>query len=304
MIKIKNKKAQVFTLIAIALIGLMFVSFELFSVVKDRNVVKTRIETMESFLFSIEENLERQMFISGFRVIFLSLNEIVITGNYVSNFDDVFRDSFFEFPGAIDDPNGILNGVTYDDLETSLNEKAKKINVEIVLSNPVVSVSQEDPWNVKFVLTVDFTMQDKAGLATWEKQQVVTAYVPVEGFNDPVYTKETGAKVSQKITKTTYDEFNSVADLLDHVDNSYYAANSDAPSFLQRLEGDLTADVNGNGIESFVDTSYLSEQGVPITVKSTVDHIYFSASNPSNAGVTGMPSWFRIDVNHEGKYGL
>ena len=67
-----NKKAQIFTVLAIVLIMLMFVSFEIFSMIRERDSIKTRVSSMDSFLNSIEDNLERQMYISGFRILFLA----------------------------------------------------------------------------------------------------------------------------------------------------------------------------------------------------------------------------------------
>ncbi|MBI2047114.1 hypothetical protein HYT26_03055 [Candidatus Pacearchaeota archaeon] len=68
----KCKKGQVFTLFAIALIILFFVSYDVYSIVQDRYAVRTRISTMDNFLFSLEKNLERQVYTSGFRILFLA----------------------------------------------------------------------------------------------------------------------------------------------------------------------------------------------------------------------------------------
>ena len=92
---IKNKRGQIFTLLAISIITLMFISFEVFSIVEQRQPIKTRISTMENFLFSLERNLERQMYISGFRIIFLGEEEILKNGVYISDVDAFFNESFF-----------------------------------------------------------------------------------------------------------------------------------------------------------------------------------------------------------------
>src|SRR3989344_2031517 len=301
--KISNKKAQVFTLIAIALIGLVFVSFSIYSVAEQRHSVKTRISTMEGFLNSIELNLQRQIYISGFRIIFLAEDEITKNGEYITNVDTFFNEAFFQGTVAGQSAD-IMLGATYNDLIASIKDKAKKINVDIVMSNPSITISQVDPWHVKMTLFADFVMSDKSKLAKWEKQQQISAYIPVSKFEDPVYTVNTIALISKKIIQTPHEgqyvvEGNS-ANLLDHVNSDYYSFNSDAPSFLKRLEGDLTADENG--IESFVNSNKLSTQGLPVYDKSKIDHIYFSSLNPNNCYVAGMPSWFRIDDTHLIKY--
>ena len=301
---IDNKKGQVFTLIAIALIGLLLISFEVFYLSQERFSVSTRISTMESFLYSIEENLERQLYISGFRIIFLAENEITNTGQYIPNIDYFFEEAFFN--GSV---NGgeqeILNGATYDDLILSLNEKAEKVNVDIILSNPIISVKQTDSWHVNFTVSFYLLMEDRADLAKWEKVQEISALIPVSGFEDPIYTVNTNAKVSRKINSTIYNGIyteGGINNLLNHVNNGYYSANTDAPSFLKKLEGDFSPDENG--IESFVDLFELSSQGVAVKDKSVVDHVYFSPDNPFSYNINGMPSWFKVDSGHLEAYNL
>lgn len=302
-----NKKGQIFSLITILIISLTFISFELFSFIQERNVIKTRVSTMNNFLYSIEENLERQMYISGFRILFLAEDEITSTGNYV-NVDTFFNEAFFNETVNGDPNKSILIGATYDDLIYSLNQKAKKINVDIILSNAFINVTQDNPWFVKFTMTSDFIMQDKGDLAQWEKQQVISAFIPVVGFEDPIYTVNTYARISRKISQTPYEgnyvDGTNVTNLLFHIDNGHYAANPSAPSFLKRLEGDFSADENG--IESFVEIPEISQQGISTLTKSNIDYIYFSLENPSSYSVSGMPSWFRIDSqdNHSEKYNV
>ncbi len=304
---IKNKKAQIFTLLTISIITLMFISFEIFSIVEQRQPIKTRISTMENFLFSLEENLERQMYISGFRIIFLGEEEILRRGIYIFDVDAFFNEAFFN-GSAGGESKDVLLGATYNDIINSINEKANKINVEVSLTNSRISISQDDPWYVKFTMTSDFIMRDKTGLAKWQKEENVSAYIPISNFEDPIYIVNTNAKISRKINKTIYEGIYIVngdaTNLAYHVNKNYYAENPNAPSFLKRLKGDLSADENG--IESFVNLNEFSREGIPIKEKSSIDYIYFSSNNPPYQTVSGMPSWFKIDSqdNHLIKYNI
>jgi len=302
-----NKKAQLFTLFSILLIFLTFVSFEIFSSLHEREVIKTRVSTMNSFLNSIEKNLERQVYISGFRILFLAENDITSTGNYI-DVDSFFNEAFFNGSINGNSNQSILLGATYSDLINSINQKAKKINVNITLANSQIEVTQVDPWNVKFSLISDFIMQDREELARWEKEQIISAFIPVAGFEDTLYTVNTYAKVSRKINQTPYEGNYTngvdISNLLNHVNNNYYSASSSAPSFLNRLEGNFSSD--SNGIESFVNIPEIDTQGIPTLTKSDIDYIYFSSNNPVYYSVLGMPSWFRVDneSNHLEKYGV
>ena len=295
--KIKSKKAQVFTLIAISLIGLLFLTFSIYSYIDKRHPVEVRVSSIESFLGSIEQNLERQMYISGFRIIFLAQNQIILTGNYIPDTDDFFNEAFYN--GTVNDINdSILIGATYDFLIDSINDKAKKINVDVTLSNSVITVDQVDPWHVRFSIVSDFLMEDKSGLAKWEKRQNISALIPINSFEDPIYTVNTNAKISKKFNQTIFEgnyvSGSDVSNLLSHIQNEYYSNNSNAPSFLKRLEGDLSADENG--IESFVNTNRLAQEGLPVSDKTKIDYIYFNNGlNPVDYHVTGMPAWFTID---------
>lgn len=300
-IKKKNKKAQVFTVLAIVLLLLLYSSFEIFSYIREKEAIKTRVSTMDSFLRSLEGNLQRQLYIAGFRMIFLAEDEITTSGNYISNLDDFFEEVYFN--GTVDGvEQGLMIEATYPEMIDSINEKASKINVNITLSNSVLEVSQTDPWHVKFVLSSDFIMNDKQNLASWEKTQNITTFVTIEGFEDPIFTLEVGGGFSKTINQTPYEGYyitgSDVTNLSDHLLEGYYSANSDAPSFLNRLNGNFSS--NENGIESFVRSSDVSF----LETKTLIDHIYFTASNPAFSTVSGMPSWFRIDDAHKLKYNV
>lgn len=292
----KNKKAQIFTVFAIVLIILIFVSFGVYSEIYKRGKVKTRISTMESFISSIEKNLERQTYIAGYRIFFLAGVHMTSSGKYI-DVDEFFNEAFFN--GTINGTeNEFLAGVNYPDLMESLTEKSDKISVIITLTNPTIEIEQEDPWNVRFTLTSDLVVEDKAGLASWTRQQVISSVIPIEGFEDPLFAIKTYTKVPRKIVRTPYESNYVTAggdstNLQNHISGKYYAANPNAPSFLNRLEGNFSSDING--IESFVVIPDLSLQGLQTYEKSCVDYIYFSSSNPSYSSVSTLPSWFRID---------
>lgn len=294
----KNKKSQIFTVLAIVMITLLFISFEIYSQVHQRNTIQTRVATMKTFMNSIESNLERQMFISGFRIIFLAEAEITGTGSYI-DVEDFFDEAFFNETVNGEEDNPILESASYNDIVDSINVKAAKINVNVTMTDPVITIEHADPWNVRFTLTSNFTLSDKEGLARWEKIQNISAIIPIEGFEDPLFTIGTVGKVPRLINQTPYEGIYAwmsppnVSNLTTHVNYGLYAANPNAPSFLMRLEGNLSHD--SNGIESFVDIPDLVAQGLPTQTKTTTDHIYFSGSLPASNQVQGMPIWFRID---------
>jgi len=132
--------------------------------------------------------------------------------------------------------------------------------------------------------------------------------IPVEGFEDPFYTINSNARVSRKIYSTIYEgnyvSGGDYSNLIEHVNKGYYSANTDAPSFLKKLEGDFSADENG--IESFVILPEFSAQGLSVKDKTCIDYIYFSSNTPVSYSYSSVANWFKIDNedDHLNKYQL
>ena len=263
---------------------------------------------MNSFVFSIEENLPRQLKTTGFRIIFLLEKRIIKTGSYITNLNSVFQELFFNgtLYGQTDiDTQTIMEGAKLSDIVLSLQQKADKINANIEIINPTLTLTQEDPWNIKVTLSANILIKDKTNLVSWNKTNNITALVPITNFEDPLYVINTNNLIVNKIIKTSFKNFvqgSDISNLSSHSLNSYYLHSTSAPSFLDRLQG-LTLP-NEDGIESLVNLAELSSKGVEIKDKSVVDYIYFSSQNPSSCNVIppGMPTWFKLDDAHLTKY--
>jgi len=305
MILTKNKKGMFFTVMTLAILSLFIVSLGISSYVKDRTPLNSRIETMNNFVFSVEKDFPRKLYLSGFRTIFLMGKGVAETGDYFSDFESTFEDIFYN--GTLNgvnysEPNEIMYKSTYQGIINSLSDKAKKINMNLSFENPILTIGQEDPWNVKISLEGDLSIQDLGNLASWNKFSVFEAYIPITNFDDPLYLVETNGLVTNKINKTIYNIPVPLSDLSNHAGGKYYINSTISPSFINRFEGNKGA--NENGIESLVYLPDLSTQGISVKDKSVVDYIYFSTNNPSTSNIAGMPAWFKLDTNHLGLYGV
>ena len=302
---IKNKKGIFFTALAIVLLSLFVLSYTFYSGVQQRKTIHQRIETMQNFMDSLEEDIPRKLYVSGFRIIFLFEKEIVETGNYITDLDTKFSELIIS--GTLNgDPMEIMNQATISDIEQFIQEDANKKNIDITMSNSVVSISQDDPWNVKISLTSDFHMSDKAGLASWDKSDwVIDAYVPIEGFEDPLYLLGYPGgptpNIIKEIVKSNIDSppFDS-AELNAFALDSTYIFNPLAPSFLNRLQGSSTADLKA-GIESAV---HIPSYGPAPSYGSVIDYLFFDNSGISSCSISGTPSWFILDSLHRSYYGI
>ncbi len=303
----KNKRGIFFTTLVIVIFSLFILTYTFYSQTQERRTIQKRISTMNGLVFSIEENIPRQLKATGFRIIFLFEKRITETGSYISNLNGTFNEMFFNgtlYGQTNAEIQALMQGVTLPGIIATLQEKASKINVEINITNPSISISQEDPWNVKIIFNANMIVKDKNNLASWNKTTNVVTYISISGFEDPFYIVNTNGLVTNKIVKTPYENFVSgsdISNLLAHSQNSYYTSSTSAPSFLDRLEG-VNAP-NTNGIESLVNLQRLSSQGIIIEDRSVVDYIYFFGDGSAcNVVPAGMPAWFKLDNAHLSAY--
>jgi hypothetical protein len=198
-----------------------------------------------------------------------------------------------------------MEGYTLPELNLRISDFAKNMNIELTYFLKNISVSQDNPWEVKIDMEMELFIRDTEDLASWNKIEIISSRIRIVDFEDPLYIISTKGLVANKIIETPYEPFvsgSNVSNLIKHVNSSNYIASPLAPSFLNRLEGNLEADVNG--IESLVYLPRLSSQGISTKEKSIVDYIYFSEENPLSYPVGGMPSWFKIDSAHVEIYGV
>ncbi len=298
----KSKKAMVFTIISIALLSLFILSYGFYNISKDRKDTNRRIKTMNDFVFSLEEDIPRQIYISTFRIIFLFNKKISESGNYITNLNSTFEECFYN--GTIyNEYQPIMNGVTFSGIKNSINEKSRKMNVDVNLTTPSISITQDNPWNIKINFQTNLKIEDENNLVSWNRTFTTHTYIPIENFEDPLYTINSNGLITKKINKTIYENFTQGTDtsnLQDHLEKSFYINSTSAPSFLDRLQGNLNA--NPNGIESLVYLPEFSTQGIAVKDKTCVDYIYFSSNTPSSSRIQNMPTWFKIDDAHLSTY--
>ena len=276
-----NKKAVFFTLITITILTLFATSYTTYSLFKNRESINNRITTLNNFVQSLEEDLPRQIYISGYRTIFLFNKRIVETSNYITDTQASIEELFFN--GTLDgETQSLMNDATFTNLQNFLESNSEKINANIDLQNPTITISQNDPWNLKITFNTTLIIEDRGGLASWNKTSSINVLIPVVNFDDPIYAANTVGKVLNRINQTPYQTFVIGGDdtnLTNHFQNSLYKESISAPSFLMRLEGNLSA--SPFGIESLVNPQKLADVGISAKYKSVVDYIYFSTDDPT-----------------------
>ena len=202
-------------------------------------------------------------------------------------------------------------------------------------------INQTDPFTINFTIDIQANITDRVGDMKLFRVYNATTLVSIEGFTDPVFPLNTRGLIERTITRANMT-INDSASVSKMINNSWYVNNSEAPAFLERLQGctwpndndpfighNCTGKYPGMGIESFV---YFPEMmsrlcevrpGIgtfcpPDLVKpnaSMVDHVYFNNTvtppyyvpGCNVTGVTvGTQDWFRMDnaTVHNNTYGV
>jgi hypothetical protein len=293
-IKPLNNRGIFFTIVIITMMSLFLVTYLLATNTNNKTAETKRVKTLNNFIFSIEEDLSRQLYISGYRALFVMQKEAIEEGNYIANVNDAANELMMNGTYELVS-QAVMVGTTLSDIAAAIAQKAAKVNANITLYNPKITMNQSDPWYVDVVLTTDFSARDRANLVTWNESKTFRAQIPLEELEDPIYVIGTAGLVTNKIQKSNRTMFVNGADvseLVNHATSGHYIATADAPSYINRLEGTDTP--SQFGIESIVNPQKLSSQGVSVEVKSLIDFEYFSANNPTYCQITGAPSWLRI----------
>tara|TARA_Y100000310_G_scaffold139131_1_gene138350 strand:+ start:2975 stop:3931 length:957 start_codon:yes stop_codon:yes gene_type:complete len=312
-VKIKSKKAIIFTLIGIILSAIIILTFSLkteYTLKNKMQIIKTRITTLDSFVSDVEDDLSRGMYIIGYNSLLAIEDHISANGTYLTDVDSTFEEAFLEstVDGKLVD---ILVNNTFIDWTDSIIVQANKVGIVINFSIQNITLSQLDPWELTLKANVLIDARDEKGTSAWEKQKAILATIPITGFEDPLYTLETAGRIINSIEKTNITDFSNTDDLVIHINNSYYKASTTAPSFLMRLQGNTSA--SEFGIESITNLNEFSAQGLQIFDRSNIDYIYFSNPVHSNCKVNQTSStdlsWFKIDndispLDHLDIYGL
>lgn len=310
---ITSKKGFFFTTIAIALSIVLILSFDVYTGyrLKDKmESVEIRVDTMNSFIKGMEDDIENAIFIVGFRSL-LSLEDYMMANddfinNLGTNLNSAFDEVFSQ--GTINSEEmSLMKNNTFVYWTNRMIEQADKTNIILNFTINGVTITQTEPWMVDIEVDLRINATDKKNTASWIIDKDFTKKINITGFVDPLYLVNNDGLVNNTIRKTLINPASSTSNLETHMLNSYYMEHSDAPSYLMRFENNLAS--SQYGIESLVNVQELQGAGFTPQTKSSVDFIYFGVSNPSSCKIKDLQSYafFRIDTpdppDHLGFYG-
>ncbi len=301
-----NKKGFFFTVLALFLVLMLLsaVNLKQRSSMLNKNLAEeVRVNTMNSFLDDFERDAERAVYITSFRAVNSVINYITSNGRFIGDFNSAFEEAFFY--GTINNEmQGIMENSTFYDWIGRVKRIAKTYSINLSVEPYYLQVKQSNPWSLNVMVNMSVDAVDMGGIASWHYNTSINTSVSIIGLEDPLYAVAALGRIFNTIRRWPYQHFVSGTNtsyLKEFINNSYYIADSNAPDFIMRLEGNFSA--SQNGIESIFYLPKFSEQGLTILEKSAVDYVYLSnVSIPLYIINNTYEDWLRLDEGHLALY--
>lgn len=299
---IKNRKSVFYSFVAIILLLFMVyaVSIKVETTMNDEmDYIRMRAHAMNNFMKALADDMERGIYISGFRSI-ASLEQYTLNrGSFVNDSEAVLMECFLN--GSINSTKQpLMNESTFYNWSTRMKEEAAQLGFALDIAINDIEVYMSDSWNLVFGVNASINLSDTISIASWSTHKYVEATIEITDFEDPFYFVNTAGRVTAVISRSPYTgnftDGSDTTNLKSHINSPYYIASLSGPDFLMRFEGNISN--SSNGIESLVDLNKFIALELPVEVESAVDYIYFRGE-PSGLQLFKVnntyESWFRLD---------
>jgi hypothetical protein len=267
--------------------------------------------SVENFVNSVAEDFPRAVEISGRSAAAAAVNHVVSNGAAVDDAEEKIAElanngSYYGAPSYLMSNNSLLAWTR----RLEAKAPAFGLNATVVITN--YSVVPFDAFHVLFNATISVNASNVNYEVNFSRFYSAYKIVSIEGFEDALYALNTRGLGHRSINANTSRVYG--AEALDAAaSNASYVPSSHAPCFFDRLEGRKTLSAKyaaqsrfNPGIESFVNTLDLSQQGMDVQSNaSVIDHYYFDLPQQLGSAVNGSGfAWLKLDAEHAVVYGV
>jgi len=259
-----------------------------------------------SYAKSIENDLPRSNSIMSKRALAQSIIYIETTGQPLNDSVSALRELMIN--GTIYG-NGSSTDFTVSSWAAQIEAKGRQYGFETYVNVVNISFSEADSYNISAKTAILVNVSYPAAKMYLYRVYNATTIINLMDFNDPLYTLKTNGVIKRSI-KPAPSNISGASSLDTAIAEGYYMQSQNGPSFLDRLEGRVTAsgryNTSASGLESVVYLPVLQANGFSINEsQSDVDYLYFSGSSyPGYAVNQSAYSWLKIDTTHAAEYNL
>lgn len=242
-----------------------------------QDLYKNRIVAMDNFVEDFNQDVHRASYIAAFRTLLSLEDYVALNGEFFNNTETQFKETFYY--GQINGTEAdLMNGSSFEDYLQRVNYVANDIgiNSSVIVTN--ISLSQSDFWSIDVVISAVVNISDNHHIASWNFERNYSTNIPIYDLRDPLYSTFTYNRIPNTIRKLDVPYLVNGTDTINletHINGSYYIESTDAPSFLQRFENNVSP--SPYGIESIVNVGLISAQEVGVCEDCIkVDYMYFN----------------------------
>lgn len=286
MVLMKNsKKAVFFTLISLIFIGIFVTTYRVkveYGESDKMHSIKARINLMDDFVRSLENDAPRAQYIAGFRGVYSLSNYVCSHGDPVNvdlAYDEVFTNGTIE---GNESYALLMKNQSIKSWTKRMSLLAESMNLILNISVSNVSVVHATPFSLKATMDISYNLTDRLDTASWNRSRTIVSYISIEGWQDPLFSLRTNGG-SRVIHETNLSSFNTVNVLSMFTNKSYFEV-SNGPSFLDRLENRTVPTSSGFGIGTLLNPNYY---GNPQNA-SVLDYAYWNTTIINASKVTGI----------------
>ncbi|MFB6075845.1 MAG: hypothetical protein ABEK17_01755 [Candidatus Aenigmatarchaeota archaeon] len=206
----KNKKGILFSVMAIFLLSplvLLTISHtETMSGYGEKVGEIVRLKAGFFFLQSIDEDLERGISIVGKRSITSAINYVVSEGETLE-YPEGDLEELFKNGTLHGEEVALMNMTTIYNWKNEVKDLSSERGFLVNISFLGLDIGMKDSYNVLFSLNYSLKLTDKNGVFSFTKNYSKNIGVPITGLEDPLFSLNTGGKVSLPIEKSHYDSY-------------------------------------------------------------------------------------------------
>jgi len=254
-----SKKGVFFTLMAIVIIAFIVISEKTINSASSVSLTQTeaantRLNVLNTFVGTFEQHATRGLQVAGYialqnlsiqvqtnKAYYLAINQTLFSCMQATASSPCYQTN-----QSINHTLGQIAKIAHDEL-----------NLDVTYSITNITVSERQPMEVTFNMTLSYNVTDKAYGGWVIQNKTIIAFVDMTGINDPLYEYQIGTGKmnpggSRQFNLTNYSlsQFNAniFSDLF--MKKLYIPAEGKGPSVLQRFGGNLAGKSACCGVES------------------------------------------------------
>ena len=169
----------------------------------EANIVnKISTDSMSNFESTVRKDLEKALDVSARRAMVTAINHVSANAVYL---EDADRDlSSLTLNGTLNNTyQPIMENNTLTDWTRNVEVKAEEVGLDFSVTFNSLDFSLEDAFTIRAELSATILLSDVLSASSFNRTEEVSATVSLEGFEDPVHTINTDARVLRTIQKTS-----------------------------------------------------------------------------------------------------